>query len=41
MSEIKDKAEKLAEAIAESDEFIEMKAAEEKIDNDQEAAELV
>jgi cell fate (sporulation/competence/biofilm development) regulator YlbF (YheA/YmcA/DUF963 family) len=41
MSKIKNKAEKLAEAIAKSDEFLEMKAAEEKIDNDKEAAELV
>lgn len=41
MSKIKKKAEKLAEAIANSDEFSEMKDAEEKIDNDQKAAELV
>jgi cell fate (sporulation/competence/biofilm development) regulator YlbF (YheA/YmcA/DUF963 family) len=41
MAKIKKKAEKLAEAIADSDEFIEMKEAEKKIDNDQKAAELV
>ncbi len=41
MSKIKKKAEKLAETIADSDEFIEMKEAEKKIDNDQKAAELV
>ncbi len=41
MSKIKKKAEKLAEAISNSDEFIDMKEAEKKIDNDQKASELV
>lgn len=41
MSNIEKKAEKLAEAIANSDEFLNMKDAEDKIDNDQKAAELV
>jgi len=41
MAKIIKKAEKLAEAIANSEEFSEMKAAEEKIDNDPAAAELV
>jgi cell fate (sporulation/competence/biofilm development) regulator YlbF (YheA/YmcA/DUF963 family) len=41
MSNIEKKAEKLAEAITNSDEFLDMKEAENKIDNDQQAAELV
>ncbi len=41
MSEVINKAEKLAEAIVESDEFSEMKESELKVDKDEEAAKLV
>jgi cell fate (sporulation/competence/biofilm development) regulator YlbF (YheA/YmcA/DUF963 family) len=41
MSKIKKKAKKLAEAIASSDEFLAMKKAESKIDNDEHASEMV
>src|SRR6056297_1072745 len=41
MSKVMNKAEKLADAIVESDEFVAMVNAEEKIDSDQDASELV
>jgi len=41
MSEVMKKAEKLAEAIVESDEFLAMKESELKVDADEEASQLV
>jgi len=41
MTKVMTKAEKLADAIVESDEFVAMVKAEEKIDSDQDASELV